>query len=261
MPSPEIKISLIQSHLHWENPDANRAMFEEKIWSIGEKTDIIVLPEMFTTGFSLDVRRLAEPTGLHTFRWMKQMAQQTGAVITGSYMVSEGEKFYNRLLWAQPDGNVYQYDKRHLFRMADEHLAYQSGEKQLVVNWKGWNFCPLICYDLRFPIWSRNSADLKYDCLIYVANWPKARSLPWSALLKARAIENWSYCVGVNRVGEDGNQLAYSGDSAVISPKGETLFEQKDEEIIRTLSLNYSELQEYRQKFPAYLDADAFELK
>jgi omega-amidase len=255
-----LTLTLIQSSLHWEDIPANLAMFEEKIWQIDQPTDLIILPEMFNTGFTMNAAKVAEPMNLHTFKWMKQQAAQTGAVVTGSYIVKEREQFYNRLVWMRPDGSYDTYDKRHLFRMANEHLTFAEGKKRLVTEWKGWRICPLICYDLRFPVWSRNHHQ-EYDLLLYVANWPQARSHAWKTLLQARAIENLAYTVGVNRVGPDGNDIPYSGDSSVVSYKGELLFQQPDKESLYTFRLDKEALSEFREKFPAFLDADEFDLK
>ncbi|GAB3328388.1 amidohydrolase [Larkinella ripae] len=252
-------LTLIQTPLHWENPTANRAMLEEKIFALPEKTDLIVLPEMFTTGFTMNAQTLAEPMNLTTFRWLKQMAAQTDAAVTGSYIVQEKGQFYNRLIWMEPDGSFEQYDKRHLFRMAEEDRTYTAGAKRLVKAWRGWNICPLICYDLRFPVWSRN-AGLAYDLLLYVANWPAPRSTAWKALLQARAIENLAYVAGVNRVGEDGNGHLYAGDSSLIDPKGELLFRQSQAETVYQTTLSLDDLKAYRQRFPADRDADAFQI-
>ncbi|MFC5410077.1 amidohydrolase [Larkinella bovis] len=254
-----LHLTLIQTVLHWENPTANRAMLEEKVFALPEKTDLIVLPEMFTTGFTMNARSLAEPMNLTTFRWLKQMAAQTGAVVTGSYMVQEKGQFYNRLIWMEPDGSFDTYDKRHLFRMADEDRTYTAGTKRLIKSWKGWNICPLICYDLRFPVWSRNTG-LAYDLLLYVANWPAPRRTAWNALLQARAIENLAYVAGVNRVGEDGNGHAYAGDSSLIDPKGEVLFRQDQSEAVFQTTLSLDELRAYRERFPAHRDADDFQI-
>ncbi|WP_138991062.1 amidohydrolase [Larkinella sp. C7] len=254
-----LHLTLLQTSLHWENPTANRAMLEEKIFALPEKTDLIVLPEMFTTGFSMNAKALAEPMNLTTFRWLKQMAAQTDAVVTGSYIVQEQGQFYNRLIWMEPDGSFDVYDKRHLFRMAGEELIYAGGTKRLVKSWRGWNICPLICYDLRFPVWSRN-AGLAYDLLLYVANWPAARSTAWNALLQARAIENLAYVAGVNRVGEDGNGHIYAGDSSLIDPKGEVLFRQNQTETVFQTTLSLDELSAYRERFPANRDADDFRI-
>lgn len=262
----DLKITLLQSDLYWEEIDANLSAFEEKIWRIGEDTDVIVLPEMFTTGFTMNAAALGEHMNMRTFKWMRQMADQTGALILGSFIAKIHDKFYNRLLWMEPGGNFKTYDKRHLFRMANEHKTYSSGESLLVAEWKGWRICPLICYDLRFPVWSRNTYDaiskrLNYDLLIYLANWPTARVEAWNALLKARAIENLSYVVGVNRIGVDGNSVEYNGNSAVIGPKGEVIFTSEGIEAIKTLELNANSLQAFRDKFPAYVDADEFSIE
>ena len=254
---PNLNISLVQTNLHWENPTANLAMLEEKIFDIDEPTDLIILPEMFTTGFSMKAKQFAEPMNLTTTRWMKQIAAQTGAIITGSVIIKEGENYFNRLLWVTPEGEVDTYDKRHLFRMAKENDVYAEGTKRLIKTIKGWKICPLICYDLRFPVWSRN-VNLDYDLLIYVANWPKVRMYPWDSLLVARAIENQSYVVGVNRVGEDGNGFPHSGNSAVVDFAGKVLFREIDNEVIHHHTLDRSSLDEFRQRFPAYLDADSF---
>lgn len=257
-----MNISLLQPDLYWHDPVANRAMLEERIFSLPNPTDLIVLPEMFTTGFTMEASAVAEPMGLTTFRWLKQMAAQTGAVVTGSYVVQEKGNFFNRLIWMQPDGQFDTYDKRHLFRMAGEDTIYTAGTQRIVKEWKGWRICPLVCYDLRFPVWSRNtrsdSSPFEYDLLLYVANWPAARRNAWNVLLQARAIENLSYVVGVNRVGTDGNGHPYSGDSTVIDCKGDVLFRQSDTEIVHQQTLSLDELRAFRARFPANLDADEF---
>ena len=254
----DLKLALIQSDLYWQQKGANLGMFEEKIWQISEPVDIIVLPEMFQTGFTMEHEGLSEPMNLTTFKWMKQMAAQKEAVVTGSYIVKEKGEVYNRLIWMQPDGQFKTYDKRHLFRMAKEDQSYAMGQDRIVVEWKGWTICPMICYDLRFPVWARNRS-LEYDALLFVANWPAARVSAWDTLLKARAIENVSYSVGLNRVGEDGNGIPYNGHSAAYSPKGEALAFSESEEIMLVI-LNKKELKNFRIKFPAHLDADGFEL-
>ena len=256
-----LTVTLVQTNLFWENREANRAMLEEKIAGIEGATDLIILPEMFTTGFTMAPERVAEPMGLTTFRWLKQQATQTGAVVTGSYVVQEGGKFYNRLVWMQPDGTFFTYDKRHLFRMAGEHEHYAAGEKRLLVEWKGWRICPLICYDLRFPVWSRNGGPggPEFD-LIYVANWPAPRAAHWNVLLQARAIENLCYVAGVNRVGEDGTGKPYLGESTLIDFRGERLTYQQELEVIHTKTLEIEGLSTYREKFPAWRDADLFSI-
>jgi predicted amidohydrolase len=259
----DLKFSVIQSEVHWEDAEANLAAFEEKIWQLNGSTDVIVLPEMFTTGFTMAAAKNAEFMNMRTFKWMKHMAEQTGALVLGSYIVSVHDRYYNRLLWMEPSGNFRTYDKRHLFRMANEHKTYAPGESLLISTWKGWRICPLICYDLRFPVWSRNRWDavakrLSYDVAVYVANWPTARVDAWDTLLRARAIENVSYVIGVNRVGLDGNGVEYNGHSSVISPRGETIFTNEGAELVHTLELSANSLQAFRDRFPAYLDADEF---
>lgn len=259
----DLKITIIQSDVHWEDIGANLAMFEEKIWQVGGTTDVIVLPEMFTTGFSMNATRLGEMMNMRTTKWMKQMADQTGALILGSFIVNVHDRYYNRLVWMEPGGSYKTYDKRHLFRMSNEQKTYSAGESMLIAQWKGWRICPLICYDLRFPVWSRNLYDittqrLSYDVLIYVANWPVARIDAWDTLLKARAIENSCYAVGVNRIGTDGNGIEYNGHSTFISPKGESIFTSEGTETIKTLDVNANSLSAFRDRFPSFMDADDF---
>lgn len=293
-----LKITVIQSELHWENAAKNLAMFTEKIASITEATDVIVLPEMFTTGFTMNSSKFAETMDGETVVWMKHQAKNKNAVIVGSLIIDEdaspldgrhrGVNYFNRLIWAQPDGKIYTYDKRHLFRMAGENQYYSAGNERLIVEYKGWKICPLICYDLRFPVWSRNRnkefkvQSLKFkvdyseechpepveghsppafDLLIYIANWPEARKTPWSKLLEARAIENQVYIVGVNRVGVDGKQMTYSGNSVVIDPKGNVISNiAEHQNYIQTIELNREELDDFRAKFPVGLDGDDFEI-
>ncbi|MEJ8801196.1 amidohydrolase [Pontibacter sp. H249] len=255
----DLRVTIVQTELHWQDAGANRNMFTEKLAAAAPATDLIVLPEMFTTGFSMNAEGLAEEAEGPTLAWMQQQAKQHKAVVTGSVMVKEGEAYFNRLYWVRPDGSYAKYDKKHLFRMAKEHHTYTSGQEKLVVNLNGWNICPLVCYDLRFPVWSRNSNNA-YDLLLYVANWPKVRSNAWSTLLQARAIENLAYVVGVNRVGTDGNNHPYSGNSAIVHPKGYHLLETSEVEGIHTIMLSKKELDDFREAFPAHLDADAFSL-
>lgn len=256
----DLKVAILQTALHWENPTANRGMLEEKIWQLKEPVDVIVLPEMFTTGFTMNADAFAEPMNLHTFKWLKQMASQTKAAVCGSYIVQEGGLFYNRLVWMFPDGTYKSYDKRHLFRMAGEHEVYGAGQQQLIVEWKGWKICPLVCYDLRFPVWSRN-VNNAYDALIYVANWPQARVKVWSTLLKARAIENIAYVAGANRTGTDGLDIVYNGTSASIDFKGEVLWEKEEEEVWGISTWSADALHKFREKFPAWKDADQFNIQ
>ena len=253
-----LNISLIQTALHWEDVDANLQMFTRKIEGITD-ANIIVLPEMFSTGFTMNSTDMAELLGGKTTRWMKDLAAKKQAVITGSIIIEEGGKHYNRLIWMQPDGIFYTYDKRHLFRMGNEHEYYSAGNKKLVVEYKGWRVCPMICYDLRFPVWIRNKNE--YDLLLFVANWPARRNQHWKQLLIARSIENQCYTLGVNRVGDDGNGVNHSGPTMAVDPLGQILAEQTDTEAILHVILDLKLVQEYREKFPAHLDADDFEVR
>jgi omega-amidase len=260
---PEIRIALVQTDLHWEDKIANLAMLEEKIWGLKGKADLIILPEMFPTGFSMDASKLAEPMNLTVCKWMKQLAAQTQATLTGSAIIQESGKYFNRLLWVSPKGKVEHYDKRHLFRMAKEEETFSAGEKLPVFSLNGWKFCPQVCYDLRFPVWSRNTwveGTPEYDILFFVASWPAARISAWEALLPARAIENLSYSIGVNRVGIDGNGIPYSGHSAAYDYKGESLADLGEKENILIISFSASNLEEFRSKFPAWKDADSFQI-
>jgi omega-amidase len=260
----DLKIAYIQTRLHWQNVALNLSHFASKLAEIKEQVDIIVLPEMFTTGFTMKTSGLAEKQDGIALKWMQEVARDKNAVVTGSLIFQEGNLFYNRLIWMQPDGNYKTYDKRHLFRMAGEQNEYAAGGERLVVQIKGWNICPLICYDLRFPVWSRNkmqNEQYEYDVLIYVANWPERRAFAWKSLLVARAIENQSYLIGLNRVGEDGNGINYSGDSVVLNFLGETISSfEENVEGIGIVSFNYEKLTHFRNQFPAGLDADNFEI-
>ena len=258
-----ITISRIQADLYWEEIDANLAMFEEHIWSI-EKTDLIVLPEMFTTGFSMNASKLAEPPGGKTFRWLRQMATQKNAAITGSYIVREGAKFYNRLYFVFPDGSSEQYNKKHLFTLAEEDQTYTAGDSRLILEYKGWKIHPLICYDLRFPVWARSQKQehtaYEYDLLLYVANWPDTRIHAWDTLLRARAIENLAYCVGVNRIGTDQSAKHYTGHTALYDYAGiQQAFSESKE--VMSVELNAAELTKFRDRFSFQEDADHFELR
>jgi omega-amidase len=261
--SPEIRIALVQTDLHWQDKTANLAMLEEKIWGLKGQADLIILPEMFTTGFTMDAAQLAEPMNLTVCKWMKQLAAQTQATITGSAIISEGGRFFNRLLWVNPQGSVEHYDKRHLFRMANEDETFSSGKKLPVFNLKGWKVCPQVCYDLRFPVWSRNGWDegnAGYDIIFYVASWPAARISAWDALLPARAIENLAYSIGVNRVGVDGKGIKYIGHSTAYDFKGERILDLGETEDIQIVLFSASTLDEYRTKFPAWRDSDSFQI-
>lgn len=257
----DLRITLIQTALHWEDVQKNLDMFSVKLASVKEPTDLILLPEMFSTGFSMKPEKLAEKMDGRTVAWMKEEAKKKNCVITGSVIIEEGGKYFNRLIWMRPDGSYETYDKRHLFRYGKEHEHYAPGKKRLIVEIRGWKICPLVCYDLRFPVWSRNK-NAEYDLLIYVANWPERRSYPWKTLLLARAIENQSYLAALNRVGEDGNKIAHSGDSAVIDPKGEIVSKIKpNEETIETVTLSYNNLAEFRKQFPVGMDADDYTIQ
>lgn len=256
-----LKITIVQSDLHWENKEKNLQLFSEKIASISESTDLIVLPEMFTTGFSMQPELFAETMQGKTVEWMKEKAKEKNCVVTGSFICEDAGKHFNRLVWMNPDSTYSVYDKRHLFRMGDEDNHYGAGQKKIIVELKGWKICPLICYDLRFPVWARNTQENLYDVLIYVANWPERRAHPWKSLLIARAIENQSYVIGTNRIGNDGNNIYHSGDSAALNFKGETISTiASGKEAIETITLNHSDLQEFRKIFPVMLDADSFEI-
>ena len=218
---------------------------------------------MFTTGFTMESAKVAEPMQGRTHSWMQEQAMKLDAVISGSIIIEEKGNYFNRFLWVEANGNTTHYDKRHLFRMADENNFYTQGKQLVDIKYKGWKLRPLICYDLRFPVWARNSAKddgFAYDILLFVANWPQARIAAWTSLLQARAIENYAYCLGVNRVGEDEKGIIYNGQSVAFDPKGNKLYSLKNAEIIQTVVLNYEELAEYRQKFPVFLDADNYEV-
>ncbi len=261
----DLKVTLVQSDLYWQSITANLAMFEEQLWSIDGDTDLVLLPEMFSTGFSMDAERLAEPMNFTTFRWMKQMAEQVQAVVAGSFIVKEEQKYYNRLVWMNPNGTYDMYDKKHLFTLAKEHECFEPGQERLISTVKGWKVCPMICYDLRFPVWARNGYDeakqcMEYDLLCYIASWPSFRINAWDILLKGRAVENMAYTIGVNRIGEDGNDIPYNGHSAAIGPKGDTIFFADDKSTVTTVTLKADDLMQYRGKYPFYKDADAFSL-
>ncbi len=253
----QLKIALIQSDLVWESPLKNRYAFLEKIEAIYDNIDLIVLPEMFTTGFTMNAPLLAETMEGDTLKWMQYLAVKKQVAIVGSIIINENNNFYNRLFFVYPSRKVEYYDKRHTFTLAGEHKVFASGNKKLIVNYKGWNICPLICYDLRFPVWARNTED--YDVLIYVANWPKPRITAWDTLLKARAIENMSYCIGVNRVGLDANNYKYPGHSAVYDGLGKQLSSFKiDKEMIEIITLTKDHLTTIKEKLKFLDDKDLF---
>lgn len=253
-----LSITTIQTTLFWEDITANLNQLGDKLSALVGVSDIIILPEMFTTGFSMSPAKFAEAPDGKTLNWLKQQAKKTNAVITGSYIVKENSHYYNRLVWMQPDGTFQTYDKKHLFSLSEEPKHYTAGQQKLIVNYKGWKICPLICYDLRFPVWSRNVEN--YDLLIYVANWPEKRAHHWRSLLMARAIENQSYTVGVNRVGQDGNQFYHSGDTSVMDYAGNLLVHTAHVENNTTIQLDYQKQQDFRNRFRFLADKDAFEL-
>jgi predicted amidohydrolase len=272
-----LTITTIQSNLFWEDKTANLQMLQQKIDSIEENTEIVILPEMFSTGFSMNAAALAENMDGETVEWMKMVSNKNGIVLTGSVMIEEAGKYYNRLIWMLPNGQYGYYDKRHLFAYGEEDQHYNAGNKRLIASVKGWKINLQVCYDLRFPVWARQQvnristppdADQKpfdsamgaaeYDVLIYVANWPERRSHAWKTLLCARAIENQCYVIGVNRVGDDAKNIHYSGNSLVIDPMGQVLYHMADEEDINTITLSKEKLQGVRTKFPFLNDADDF---
>ena len=261
------RITLVQGATRWHDPAGNRDYYGELIAPLRGISDLVLLPETFTSGFSNDAIGSAETMDGPTVAWIREQAQRLDAAVCGSVQLRDGEGVFNRLLWAAPDGGLQSYDKRHLFRYAKEHERYAAGRERLTVEWKGWRICPLVCYDLRFPVFSRNRYDVErsgqpdYDLLLYVANWPSARAYAWKTLLRARAIENLCYVAGLNRVGTDGNGLHYAGDSAVIDFLGHPVSECTDEEVVVTTTLQADELAEHRARFPAMLDGDAFELR
>ena len=251
-----MKIALIQSSLVWENPKANRNNFEDKINAISEKVDLIVLPEMFTSGFTMNPKDVCEAIDGETVLWLKLIAKAKNSAITGSLIIKENNNYYNRLVFVFPSGEIQFYDKRHLFTLAGEEKVYTSGIKKLIIDYLGFKICPLICYDLRFPVFSRNTEE--YDVLLYVANWPKVRINAWDALLKARAIENISYTIGVNRVGIDNNKLEYTGHSQIIDFSGNYLLEPQENEDIYITTLHKNNLLDFREKFGFLNDKDSF---
>ena len=266
-PTRPLRVSLVQGDTRWHDAAANRGYYGDLVRRLRGSTDLIVLPETFTSGFTNETLANAETMDGENLRWLQALAAEVEAVVTGSLVTRVGEKCVNRLVWMRPDGSYEIYDKRHLFRMAREHERYAAGEQRLIVELDGWRICPLVCYDLRFPVWIRNRYDrsvaarFDYDLVLFVANWPSARRHAWQTLLRARAIENLSYCVGVNRVGTDGNGLHYAGDSAVLDFLGQPLVELGATEVVVTITLDPAALAAHRERFPAWMDADAFELE
>jgi omega-amidase len=251
----DLTVSLIQTGLFWEDRQANLTMLEKKIDKI-EKTDLIILPEMFNSGYTMHARDLAEEMEGPSVIWLQEVTAEKKADLIGSLIISENGNYYNRLLWVKPDGKTFYYDKRHLFRIEGEDKVYTKGNSKLTVELNGWKIRPFICYDIRFPVWVRNFGN-EYHAAVFIANWPEKRSFHWKTLLAARAIENQAYVIGVNRVGKDGNGIAYSGDSTVIDASGKILFEQTQLECVQTITLSHSALLEYRKSFPVWMDADS----
>ena len=253
---PALTVTIVQADLRWHDAEANRAAFADTIETLKQPTDLIVLPEMFTTGFTMHAEAHAESMHDQTMAWLAEQASRAGAAVCGSLIIEVDGDYYNRFVFMQPDGNFTLYDKRHLFRLADEHRHYSAGDRRVVIDYRGFRICPQVCYDLRFPVWSRNRGD--YDMLIYVANWPSRRHHAWRTLLRARAIENQAFVAGVNRAGTDGNDLPYLGGSALIDYLGEDIADLGDRASTATATLDLTALQEFREKFPFHRDADNF---
>lgn len=255
----DISICLIQTPLVWQEPSANIQMLDKKIASVSEPMDVILLPEMFTSGFTMSPQDVAEDLDGLTINWMKHVAQTKSIALVGSLVIKANDNFYNRLIWVNPNGSILHYDKRHLFAMAGEDEVYTAGEERVIINYKGWKFCPQICYDLRFPVWSRNTSD--FDVLFYLANWPDRRVYDWKTLLAARAIENQCYSIGVNRVGDDPNGHHYYGESCVFDPGwNKLLYSAESREEEKVITLSYSHLRNVRAKLPFLKDRDQFEI-
>lgn len=253
-----LSVALVQTALHWHDPAANRALFDRLIADVDPAVDLIVLPEMLSTGFTMASGEVAETMDGETVAWLRYLARKRGAAVAGSLVIDDAGRCFNRLVWMPTDGRETIYDKRHLFRMAGEHEHYAAGESRVTVQLGDWRIRLSVCYDLRFPVWLRSRGD--YDALLCVANWPAARQTAWNTLLRARAVENLCYTVAVNRIGRDGNGVDYRGGSAVYGPEGEALAEVFDREAVVTVSLDLDELDTYRQRFPAWRDADGFKI-
>lgn len=258
-----VNIALVQTFTYWEDKEKNLQHFNSIIDSHKENADVYVLPEMFTTGFSMNSKQLAEKINDVTTQWLLKKASEKNACITGSFITKDGNAYYNTLLWAYPDKKFLYYHKRHLFRMAGENDHYGAGKTKVICEYKGVKFLPLICYDLRFPVWSRNKISSKeaYDVLLYVANWPKVRIDAWKKLIYARSIENLSYTIGVNRIGTDGTGKEYNGQSMAVDFKGDLIENLENKDVVKIVTLNKEDLNTFRKNFPAHLDADDFEIK
>jgi len=255
------RLSLAQQPLVWHDAAANRARFGEVLEPLAGATDLVLLPEMFTTGFTMQPEQFSESALGPTRDWLLQQASALDAAVGGSVAVNDDGKYYNRFMLATPDGDLHTCDKRHLFRMGGEHRHYSAGRHALIIEWRGIRLCPMVCYDLRFPVWSRRRPELEYDLVTYVANWPASRRHAWVSLLRARAIENQAFCAGVNRIGADGQGVAHAGDSVVLDFAGQPLVELNEESRVVTVPLDIDALHAWRDKFPAHLDADAFTLE
>ena len=266
MSMDDLRVSLVQGDTVWHDPEANRAMYGALMSGLAGKTDLIVLPETFTSGFSNEAIHRAEGMDGPSVAWIREQSVALGAVVTGSVQIREGEGVFNRLLWATPEGELRHYDKRHLFRMAKEHERYAGGRARLTLELKGWRVCPLVCYDLRFPVFIRNRFDVEvpgrfdYDLLVFVANWPSPRRYAWRTLLRARAIENLCCVAAVNRVGTDGNEVHYNGDSVALNELGQPLVECGAQPQVVTIRFSAKALARHRERFPAQMDADSFEM-
>jgi omega-amidase len=255
-----LRVTLVQQALAWQDPAGNRRRFETLLAPLAGATDLVILPETFTTGFTMEAELAAEPAGGPTAAWLRRLAERLDAAVTGSVITAEDGRYYNRLLWAQPGGELRHYDKRHLFRMAGEHEHFTPGRAAWATQWRGFRICPLVCYDLRFPVFSRRRAELDYDLLVYVANWPAARAYAWQQLLAARAIENQAFVAGVNRTGPDGSGTEHRGGSRVCDFLGQPLAELDAAPALHTVELDLQALRAFRERFPAHLDADRFTL-
>lgn len=255
-----LRLALIQTDLAWQDADSNRALLRQRLQPLAGETDLVILPEMFTSAFAMGSGAIAEPHPGPTQEWLLQQARELGAAITGSIAVVEDGKRYNRLLFVTPGGEVHKYDKRHLFRMLGEDRRYSAGAAKLIVEYRGWRILPLVCYDLRFPVFCRSTAVEPWDLMLMVANWPAPRAQHWRTLLQARAIENLGYVAGVNRIGRDGNGLDYAGNSVVVDPQGNELIQAHGVEGSFCTSISRATLQDWRERFPAWMDADGFTL-
>jgi predicted amidohydrolase len=260
----DLQMLCVQANLVWEDAPANHHKLAALLAPFAS-ADLILLPEMFASGFTMQAQRVAQTMQGPSVAWMQALAHEKNALVVGSLVITEADQFYNRLIWAEPDGTLRHYDKRHCFRMAGEHEVYTPGQQKLIAEWRGWRICPLICYDLRFPVWSRNpyagTPETGYDLLVYVANWPERRAAHWRNLLEARAIENLAYVAAVNRAGTDANAIAYRGDSGLLDWHGEWLAHLAGGEGVVQTTLAAQPLLDFRKQFPAWMDADAFALR